>query len=79
MNVLWWQGGVHIEPENEREREALKTLVESLHLIESRQQVVPGPVGTIDRHHQDAVVAVHELPQPIPDLGGGAVDASRPL
>jgi hypothetical protein len=29
MRIYWWQGGLHVEPENERERSALFTLSEA--------------------------------------------------
>ena len=34
MKVYWWQGGVHIEPESTKEREALLIIIESLNLID---------------------------------------------
>ena len=30
MNIGWWQGGIHIEPESEKERLALVTISEAL-------------------------------------------------
>ena len=29
MKVFWWQGGVHVEPENDQERTALKVLTDT--------------------------------------------------
>ena len=30
MNIGWWQGGIHIEPESEKERLALVTISKAL-------------------------------------------------
>jgi len=33
MRIYWWQGGVHLDPESDREREALTLLWRSVPLI----------------------------------------------
>ena len=35
MNIGWWQGGIHIEPESEKERLALVTISEALGIDKS--------------------------------------------
>ena len=47
MQVYWWQGGVHVEPESDDERAALFTLAETLNLTDVSQEVDTGPVATI--------------------------------
>ena len=45
MRVFWWQAGVHVEPENDEEREALQVLVDSLDVFDSRLESNSGPIS----------------------------------
>ena len=62
MRVRYWQDGVHLEAQNDSERQSLVMLLRALHLIQSSQKVVSGPIGGIKVHDEDAVaVALHPL------------------
>ena len=61
MKVYWWQGGVHIEPESQEEREALYFLTNKLNLVNLSHEIPAGPVGPIKGINQEPVVAVQDL------------------
>jgi hypothetical protein len=60
MKVYWWQGGLHLQPENEKESEALGLLTDSLNLVNVDHGVPRGP--DTHRGNEDSIVAMHELP-----------------
>jgi hypothetical protein len=41
MNIYWWQGGMHIEPENEVERETLR-LIWRIKRLDAHGDVIAG-------------------------------------
>lgn len=59
MRKYWWNGGLHFEPETDREREALLVLGESLNLVEVDQGIPTGPIGIGEFVHEKSVVGVH--------------------
>ena len=42
MKIFWWQGGVHIDPENQEEREALIVLLDNLKILDVKE-IIPTP------------------------------------
>jgi len=44
MKVFWWQTGLHIEPENAKEFEALCSMTEFLYVVDSGQGVPGSPI-----------------------------------
>lgn len=52
MKVFWWQGGLHIEPENEQEVSALALL--GSHFVNVNQGVETRPI--VELHNEKAVV-----------------------
>jgi hypothetical protein len=44
MKVFWWQGGLHLEPENKNEAQALVTVIESLNFIDIDQSSATSPL-----------------------------------
>ena len=61
MKIYWWQGGVHLEPETDEEREALFILTTQLGCI------YPRPDPFIGTHigqgaNEEIIGAVHEAP-----------------
>ena len=44
MKVYWWQGGLHLEPENDEERKALQRITQDLKLIDLRTKPMTGKV-----------------------------------
>lgn len=58
MKVYWWQGGLHLEPESQEEREALHLLTSRLNFIDLREEVPSGPVGPVKGIDQNSVIAV---------------------
>ena len=40
MKVRWWQDGIHVEPETDREREALVVLFRALN-VEAEAEATP--------------------------------------
>ncbi len=52
MKVYWWQGGVHVEPENGDERRTLSELVKALQtglkIIDLGHAIPDGPVLDLD-------------------------------
>jgi len=58
MNIFWWQTGLHIEPENKKEWEALLLLSTSLNLIDVSQSFPGSPVA--NSGNQQSVVSVNE-------------------
>ena len=79
MRCLWWQGGIHVQPETGQERDALMVIATALHLVEPSDEIVPSPIGTVGVHDQNSVVSVHEPPKVIPNLRGTCVDPTSPL
>ena len=74
MKVYWWNGGLHVEPEDDTERTALGVVVDSLNVVEFDQEVLPRPVGVIDPRDEHPVVGVDELEQVVKErLSGDAV------
>lgn len=59
MKVFWWQTGLHIEPENKKEFQALLTLSESLNLVDVGQRVPGCPVA--NSGNQQSIASVNEL------------------
>jgi hypothetical protein len=64
MRVYWWQGGVHIEPETDSERDTLHVLTDSYFV-----DVGHGPHASppaIQATDQQPIISVHELPEVVP-------------
>jgi hypothetical protein len=59
MRVYWWQGGLHLQPDNEKESEALGVLVESLNFIDIDHGFPRGPRA--DSGNENSVIVMHEL------------------
>jgi hypothetical protein len=70
MRLLWWQGGVHIEPETDSELQALDVLLRGLHVIETSEQVPSRPIRPLDIHHKEPIVLVDVLPEVVPKMDG---------
>lgn len=60
MKVFWWQGGVHIEPENDEDRVALLAITAVLpwNGIRVGNEVPTGPAGSVKLSDEKAVVGV---------------------
>ena len=56
MKVYWWQGGIHIEPESAKEREALFYLTERLKLVQIGHGIEKSPFGTVETGDQQSVI-----------------------
>ena len=56
MKIYWWQGGVQIEPESEKEREALFYLTEHLDLVRIGHGIEISPIGTVETGDQQSVI-----------------------
>ena len=52
MKIFWWQGGLHVEPENDDERKALLTLSNTLDGVDLGQELLSGPSNAIDGNDQ---------------------------
>ena len=50
MKVYWWQGGVHVEPENDKDRAALMALTAHLpgNGVRVGGEAVTGPVSPVE-------------------------------
>jgi hypothetical protein len=59
MKVFWWQGGLHLQPDDEKESEALGTLAESLNFINIDHSIPRGP--SVNRGNENSVIVMHEL------------------
>jgi hypothetical protein len=62
MKVYWWNGGLHLEPQNDAERSALVALtknVRTLELVQINSGVPTGPIAAIERHDEQAVAGIH--------------------
>jgi hypothetical protein len=66
IRVFWWQGGLHLEPQTDEQRELLVSLCRFLELAKLGHQVHSSPAATVEFSDEQAVVAVHELPEVIP-------------
>ena len=52
MRIFWWQGGLHVEPSTDVERDALEVLRSSLEGgVWVRHEVGTSPIGTIKARH----------------------------
>jgi len=63
IRVFWWQGGLHLEPQTDEQRELLVSLARVLELAEFDHQVHSGPIVSVELRDQKPVVGVHELPE----------------
>ena len=59
MKVFWWQGGLHLEPENSEDASALRVLSSSLHIVDVVKNVNTGPICG-DLRNEKPVVGVHK-------------------
>lgn len=69
MKVFWWNGGLHLEPVGDGEREALLALtanVRVLELVEPALQIATGPIGAVSVHDEQAVGRVQPSLNPDP-------------
>ncbi len=48
MRFSWWQGGLHVEPDSDGERQMLTVLYEALQCADLGNEVLPGPSGAVD-------------------------------
>jgi hypothetical protein len=55
MRIFWWQGGLHLEPESDSDREALRSLHDTL----VAWTLVPLTVGWPDVSRADATPEGH--------------------
>jgi hypothetical protein len=58
MKVFWWQAGLHFEPQNKEDSEALVVIAEALNVINVDQGVQTGPISG-HLANQDSVSGVH--------------------
>ena len=56
MKIYWWQGGVHIEPESAKEREALCKFTELLDVVRVCDGVERSPIGAVETGNQQSVI-----------------------
>lgn len=56
MKAFWWQGGVHLEPDNEEEREVLRGFVKMLDLVEVHRKLPPLERSVVEARHENFVV-----------------------
>lgn len=47
MEIYWWQGGIHIQPETEEERKALVVIVNNLNFVKRNNGVKTGPNSSL--------------------------------
>jgi hypothetical protein len=59
MKVFWWQTGLHVEPENSEEFEALRIVTRRLEIADLEQAVPGSPIA--DSGNQDSVGGVDKL------------------
>ena len=48
IRVFWWQGGLHLEPQTDEQRELLVSLQRVLELAEFDHQVHAGPAASVE-------------------------------
>lgn len=63
MKVYWWQSGLHIEPENEKEFEALNLLAVSLNLIQIGEEIVRSPISSTNLCDEKSILSVNIFPK----------------
>jgi hypothetical protein len=61
MKVFWWQNGLHIQPEDKAEDDALMLLVGKLKIVEAAHEIGDGTVRHIHLDNHDSIVAVNKL------------------
>jgi len=60
MRIYWWQGGLHLHPESEEDREALNNLCEAFPaLAAGRLERLMGR-DIVESRDEQTIVAVHE-------------------
>jgi hypothetical protein len=67
MRIFWWNGGLHIEPVTDGERDALLALtthVRRLELTQLGSEVLGSPVVAVAGHNEQAVGGVHGAVRP---------------
>lgn len=52
MKIKWWQGGVHVHPETDEERQALLVFTKSLGFVVNRFDNTPSGPPSGDGTHQ---------------------------
>lgn len=65
MRVLWWQLGIHIEPENQREHDLLSVLTDSVRFEKPPEVTFRGGSGKLELRIQDGsefAVTDHQIP-----------------
>ena len=60
MKVYWWQSGLHLQPEDRAEDEALILLVDKLKLARVDHKIPTGPVQA-NLGNKDSIVGMHKL------------------
>ena len=77
MKVFWWQGGLHLEPASQVERDAVIVLLKSIGVGD---EVVPSSTRTVKLCNEEPIVGIDELPQIVNQCERGRIGvANHPL
>ena len=73
MKAYWWQGGVHIEPESDADRDTLVTFVNFLNVVRVEHQIPGGPIVAIKTGNEQPIIEVDKRDKGGNDKNGASV------
>jgi hypothetical protein len=62
IRVFWWQGGLHLEPQTDEQRQQLVSLLRVLGGVRVDHESHASPIGAVHALDEKPIVGVHELP-----------------